>query len=589
LNVHILEEYLMRIRFAALGLIAVCVGDARADKLDDLINAEMKRRAIPGLSIAIIDGGKVVRATGYGVTEKDGKTSVTPSTLFQAGSISKPVSALGALRLVEQGKLTLDEDVNGKLVSWRLPSSEFSADNKVTLRQILSHSAGLTVHGFPGYATDAPLPSVVQVLNGEAPANTAPVRVDIAPGSRWRYSGGGYTVAQVLMTDVTGRPFPELMHDAVLKPLGMNSSSFLQPPPAQSAHANASGHSANRQVVPGRWHVYPEMAAAGLWTTPSDLARFAIGIQQALAGTANPVISRAMARQMLTDQKNSFGLGLWLQGTGNKLQFSHGGRDEGFDANLTAYSETGQGAVIMINANDNSRMMQRLLAAIGHEYHWPGSTDPVIGAGAEIKVDPKALEPYAGRYELANNMMIAFGIDKGRLVTFADGLPDEELIPLSNQRFRSTSRNAEVSFEVDGKGSVTEAVVSIDWAERHAPRIGPLMRNLKPQPDPNTARTAGIKALLDAVARGESANLDPALVAPGWKADLGTRKVQELNGIGNLVFLLEQDVSARPFERHRGKVAKVLSYQATAGAKPQYLLIYLTAENQATDYDLVQE
>jgi hypothetical protein len=326
------------------------------------------------------------------------------------------------------------------------------------------------------------------------------------------------------MTDVSGRPFPQLMHDAVLKPLGMNSSSFLQPPPALTARANASGHSANRRVVAGRWHVYPEMAAAGLWTTPSDLARFAIGIQQALAGTANPVISPAMARQMLTDQKNGYGLGLFLGGTGNKLQFSHGGRDEGFDANMTAWSETGQGAVIMINANDNSRMVQRLLAAIGREYHWPGSTDPVIGAGAEIKVDPKALEPYTGRYELANNMMIAFGIDNDHLVTLTEGLPDEELLAVSNQRFRSTSGNTEVAFEVDGKGNVTGAVVSIDWVEQHAPRIGPLMHSLKPQPDSNTARTAGIKALLDAVGRGESANLDPAL--GGARMESGSRRIK---------------------------------------------------------------
>jgi CubicO group peptidase (beta-lactamase class C family) len=256
------------------------------------------------------------------------------------------------------------------LQTWKVPENEFTKDEKVTLRRILSHSAGLTVHGFPGYAVGRPVPTLVQVLDGEKPANTAAIRVDFVPGSKWRYAGGGYTVMQQLVIDVTGEPFPEFMQQSVLKPLGMTHSTYEQPLPHELAIATATGHHTNGTEVPGCWHVYPEMAAAGLWTTPSDLARFAIGIQQSLAGKTNPVISASMTRQMLTVQKAGDGLGVFLTGSGKTLQFSHSGRNEGFDMLMKAGAETGKGAVIMINANDNSGAMTKVMNAIADEYHW---------------------------------------------------------------------------------------------------------------------------------------------------------------------------------------------------------------------------
>jgi CubicO group peptidase (beta-lactamase class C family) len=281
------------------------------------------------------------------------------------------VAALGALRLVEKGRLSLDDDVNRWLKQWTLPENEFTKDEKVTLRRILSHSAGLTVHGFPGYAVSAPLPTLVQILDGVKPANTAAIRVDVIPGSTSRYSGGGYTVMQQMMIDATGKPFPEFMQEAVLTPLGMAASTYEQPLPKEKAAGTATGYYANEKEVKGKWHIYPEMAAAGLWTTASDLARFAIGIQQAMSGKSNPVISQSMTRQMLTAQKGNSGLGFGLGGSGKTLSFAHGGRDEGFDTFLIAYAESGQGVVIMVNANDNSGAVNRMVGAVSKEYHWP--------------------------------------------------------------------------------------------------------------------------------------------------------------------------------------------------------------------------
>src|SRR5262249_43707111 len=165
----------------------------------------------------------------------------------------------------------------------------FPREARVTRGGILSHCAGLTVHGFPGYGIDGPLPSLIQVLDGEQPANTPAIRVESMPGSRWNYSGGGYTVMQQLIIDVTGQPFPRFMREAVLRPLRMERSTFDQPLPAGRARLAATGYLADRSAVQGHWHVYPEMAAAGLWTTPSDLARFAISVQESLAGASNPV------------------------------------------------------------------------------------------------------------------------------------------------------------------------------------------------------------------------------------------------------------------------------------------------------------
>lgn len=370
---HRLSRFVKANRLAGwIGLLVFGTGllSALAESLDDFIVARMQQNHVTGLSLAIIQDGKIIKAQGYGFTDKSGQTPVTTNTLFMAGSVSKSVAAFGALRLVQEGQLSLDADVNTRLQTWKVPENKFTKDQKVTLRGILSHSAGLTVHGFPGYDRNGRIPTLVQVLDGVKPANTAAIRVDTTPGSEWRYSGGGYTVMQQLLIDVTGKPFPKFMSDTVLQPLGMTNSTYEQPlPPAREALA-ATGYYANGKAVKGKWHVYPEMAAAGLWTTPSDLARFAMGVQQALAGKSNPVLSPATTRLMLTRQKANDGLGVFLDGEDKMLRFTHEGRDEGFDTLMGAYANVGQGVILMINANDNSGTGNQIIEAIAKEYNW---------------------------------------------------------------------------------------------------------------------------------------------------------------------------------------------------------------------------
>jgi CubicO group peptidase (beta-lactamase class C family) len=371
---------------------------------------------VPGLSIAVIDNFQIVWAKGYGVIEAGSTTPVTPRTLFQAGSISKPVAATGALYLVEQGKLSLDEDVNQKLKSWKVPENEFTKNEKVTLRRLMSHSAGLTVHGFPGYDVNEPVPTLVQIFNGQKPANTAPIRVDFVPGTRERYSGGGVTIEQQLMMDLTGKPFPVLMREIVLDKIGMTDSSYEQPLPPARAAMTASGTYADGKVVHGRWHIYPEMAAAGLWTTPTDLSKFAIEIALSKHGKSNRVLSEATTREMLTPVLEEAGLGFFLD-KDNPGQFGHGGADEGFQALLTMNAESGKGVAIMANSDNGIAVGEFLQQSVAKEYGWNYKSlgqgpFPTLLLIAKLKGAQAALERYT---ELKKSQPKGDKIEEGTL------------------------------------------------------------------------------------------------------------------------------------------------------------------------------
>lgn len=260
--------------------------------------------------------------------------------------------------------------MNDELKSWRIPDNEFTKDQKVTLRRILSHSAGLTVHGFPGYAVGAPIPTLVQIFNGEPPANTKPVRVDTVPGTKFIYSGGGITIEQQLLIDVTGKPFPQFMREAVLDKIGMTDSTYEQPlPPSRTSMAATATH-ADGMAVPGKWHIYPEMAAAGLWTTASDLARFGIAIALSKQGKANHMLSKAMTREMLKPQIDQVGLGFFLGQYKNSEEFGHNGDDDGFKAILIMFADSGKGVAIMVNSDNGVNVANYLVQSVAKEYGW---------------------------------------------------------------------------------------------------------------------------------------------------------------------------------------------------------------------------
>jgi hypothetical protein len=371
----------------------------------------------------------------------------------------------------------------------------------------------------------------------------------------------------------------------------MNESTFEQPLPIDKAKLAATGHLANRSVVKGKWHIYPEMAAAGLWTTASDLVRFAVGMQEAAAGKSGKILSRELARQMLLVEKGAYGLGVSLDGSGPTLRFSHGGRDEGFDAGLVAYAETGQGAAIMINANDNSRMVPRILEVIARAYQWRDfpSLTPGEQPAAEVKVAEDKLVAYAGRYEFANNQMLSIVAERGHLVTLVDGFPDEEFLPDANDRFHSTERDARITFVQDGGGKVSGILWNAGGRERKVPRIGPLFDSLNPKPDPDPARTEKVVAALKALGQGRKTAADSPSLTPGARADLANGPAMGLANLESLVFLADEDVSARAIERHKGAVSRILHYRLTSEKPARGLLVHMTADGLITDYDIVDD
>ncbi len=331
----------------------------------------MERRHVPGVSVAVIRDFKIVWARGYGIADIETGAEVTPETLFQAASISKPVAAMAAIRAAQDGVFDLDADINSLLTSWRLPENEFTKATPVTPRMLLSHTGGTTVHGFEGYHPDAARPTLQQLLSGEQPSNSGPVIVDIAPGTKWRYSGGGTVIMQLAMMELFKKPFPEIMKELVLDPIGMTNSGYDQPlPPERDRHA-ARAHDGRAEAMDAKWHVYPELQAAGLWTTPTDLCLFALEVMNACRGESTRVLSQASAQLMVTAvSPGSYGLGLSVSKTPASTSVGHGGSNWGFRCQLEFNPDTGTGLCIMTNGEAGSAVIKELQKRLVAVYNW---------------------------------------------------------------------------------------------------------------------------------------------------------------------------------------------------------------------------
>ena len=378
-----LEKRIARVESGLLG----DYGDSPSQGMDLL--ERMQHYKVPGVSIAVINDYQVEWVKGYGVLEAGMSERVTPETLFQAASLGKPVVAAGALHFVENGLLDLDADVNRNLVSWQVLENTFTAEEKVTLRRLLSHSAGVTVSGFTGYPQGEELPNLQQILDGKSPANSPPIRVDLVPGTQQRYSGGGYMIVQQLIEDITGEPFPQTMQEVVFEPSGMDSSTFAYPLPDHLTPTAATGHRPDGAPIPGGWHTYPEMGSgASLWSTPTDLANFTIGLMNSYNGQPGGVLSQDMAREMLTPQIDSRGLGpVILDEGGDLFYFLHPGANEGYRNYLFAYPERGQGAVIMTNSDNGEALYDEIKRSLSIEYGWVrDNTNLYVGITSVIVV-----------------------------------------------------------------------------------------------------------------------------------------------------------------------------------------------------------
>ena len=377
------------------------------------IDERMRFYNVPGLSMAVISNGMLQWAKGYGFTSIDSTRIIDQNTLFQAASISKPVTAMAALYLVQEGKISLDTDVNNYLKGWKIVENQFTKDEKVTVRRLLSHSAGINVEGFRGYIVGEKIPDIIQILNGDSPANSDPIMPDTIPGKIYRYSGGGYTIIQKLISDVSEVPFEEFMQQTVLSKLRMNHSTFCQPLP-EKYHENACiGYERLYSPVEGNWHTYPEMAAAGLWTTPTDLANFVIEVQRSLKGLSNRLLSQEFAELMVAREIEDQGLGFEIHGENDSLRFGHGGFNAGFTCQLIAFVHLGQGAVIMTNSESGWDLIGEILRSISETYGWNVYT-PIVKK--IVQLDSQKLKMFAGKYESNDGLLIEIWPDGNALL-----------------------------------------------------------------------------------------------------------------------------------------------------------------------------
>lgn len=423
-------------------LPAIVTADTKPFSLEE----RMRIYGVPGVSVAVVHEGKLAWARGWGVRDAGSCAPVTAETAFQAASISKLVTALIALRFVEQGKLGLDRDINSYLTSWELPSEARLAPQPVTLRELLSHTAGLNVHGFPGYPVGARLPSVVEVLDGAAPAVTPAVKVALPVGQQWRYSGGGYVITQLALSDTLGVPFDALAQREVFLPLGMHRSAFAQPPSARILDNAARGH-VDGKVIKGGYHVYPELAPAGLWTTPRDLASLLIDIQAAAKGRRSRLLSPDMTARMLTPVKGDWGLGPALYGTGEGRRFGHDGVNEGFQSTMVGYVHKGSGIIVMTNGTGKP-LADEIVRAVAADYGWKELASRRI---TEAAIPPDVLAGLAGRYE-GSGTSVYLDFRDGHLFAQTGGPSPERLFALPGDRFMAGASGMVIEVQREGDG-----------------------------------------------------------------------------------------------------------------------------------------
>jgi CubicO group peptidase (beta-lactamase class C family) len=429
----------------------------------------MKFYHVNGVSIAVIKDHKIEWARGYGWADSAAKRPVTTATLFQAGSISKSLNAVGILKLVQEGKLSLDSDINDYLKSWKFPYDSLSKGKKITLSNLLSHTAGLNVHGFFGYAKGDTIPTLVQVLNGEKPANSKSVRSIFEPSLKYEYSGGGIEISQLIAQDITTQPYDVYMWQNVLKQMGLIHSFYTQPPPAEKLSLLATGYYNDGKEVKGGYHIYPEQAAAGLWTNPSDLAHYVIETQLSLQGKSNKVLSQKMTKLMLTPYiDSSAALGVFITKQGSEKYFSHGGTDEGFVSQYYGSIANGNGVVIMANTY-NTRIFDEIINSIASVYNWKGFYAPKIKK--VVTVSNGILKSYVGKYKLNNDTLIVTLENQNLMIRFNQREKYKAWFTSDSDFFMIAAINAEQKFTRDSENKVNGFHINSNGYQMNAVKI----------------------------------------------------------------------------------------------------------------------
>jgi CubicO group peptidase (beta-lactamase class C family) len=429
----------------------------------------MAHYRVPGVSVAVVQNCRIVELRQFGYSAPG--RPVTRRTLFQAGSISKTFTAMAALRLVERNRLSLDGDVRQRLTSWRLPDSPLLAGRRVTLRGLLSHTAGINQEGGTGYPRNVRLPTLLEILEGRPPANTAPIRVETAPGTAWRYSGGGYYIAQAVMEDSTGTRYPRLMRQLIFGPLGLRDSTFSQPLDQSRMARAALAAGPDGSPLDGGWRVNPELAAGGLWTTPDNVARLAVAVTRAVRGEGR-FLAPALAREAMVRGPGNWGLGVDLGPVGQPRRFGHTGHNVGYSSEFIMYPDTCQGAVVMTNADQGGWLVSEILRALADTYGWPDRRPSTVQAA--IPLTPSIAERFVGTYRLRDFPAERFTISRraGGLYWARAGHVGRDLLPETEGRLFSP--DSRMTLEAPDPNVARAAMLSLSFGggRNIAERVG---------------------------------------------------------------------------------------------------------------------
>ena len=423
---------------------------------------------VPGVSVAYMKNGQLAWTLEHGVKDVASGLVVDEDTVFQAGSISKPAFATVLMKYRQDNPLDLDADVNNLLTSWQLPEHEWTGQEVVSLRRLLSHTAGTTVHGFPGYAAGEPVPTLQQVLDGVEPANTSAVVVDLRPGTQMRYSGGGTTLAQLTLQDIANESLPTMAQRLLFKPLGMSRSGFEQPISPKLSNNMASPYNDDGSPVEGGAHTYATLAAAGMWSTPSDMLKMASGVRSAYLGLETDWITKATAQEILTNNTPSnkapnVGIGFFINmdEDGEIVGFGHGGADKGFMSQLYIELDTGNGYAIMTNGDNGSQLISEL------EVRLKEALD-VGYSQAEVKplvpISQTQLSKYIGIYVVTDPVNVEMVLQEAKNGFVLNALPyieNERYFHEGDGRFFAKNGSS-ISFEINDNGFVKILVMDND-------------------------------------------------------------------------------------------------------------------------------
>lgn len=415
------------------------------------LEERMKFHNVMGVSIAVVHDFKLEWVKSYGMADVSEERPVTEKTLFQAASISKSLNGVGVMKLVQDGKIDLNTDINQYLTSWKFPYDTVSKNKPITVSALLSHTAGLTIHGFPGYARGDSIPTILQILDGQKPANTEAVRSFVEPGTRAIYSGGGTTITQLIVTDVTQQPYDEFMQKSVLDPMGMTGSFFTQPPARSDSSLLATGYKADGTPIDGKYHIYPEQAPAGLWTNPSDLSRYIIETALSYNGKSDKVLTPEYTKMRLEPVMEDAAAGVFVSRKDSSFYFSHGGANEGFTCYYVGDVISGNGMVIMTNS-DNGSLSSEVANSVATVYGWKDYYQPVLKT--VIDVDETVLDSYVGKYKAGGDV---FAIKREGRNLMISPYPDfwVNVYFTSEVDFFVREYRGDQKFVTDAKGKVT--------------------------------------------------------------------------------------------------------------------------------------